>query len=413
MIIKNAYVYGADLHFHRWDLVVQNGVIIEIAEQGHLVNENKKESSCAISIEEARQIKEENPGQEVELDANHSYLIPGLVDLHFHGAMNFDVCDASQEAFETIAEYEALAGVLAICPATLTLSSDDLVKTLKEGAIFAKRQKQGKAKGADLIGFNMEGPFISPVKRGAQNPNFIRHFDPDLVETFLSASECLVKIIGLAPEENPGFEEKIQKISDKVVVSLAHTNADYDTAMRAFHAGACHAVHLYNAMTGLSHREPGVVGAVMDSPHVTAEIICDGIHIHPAAVRAAFKMMGEERMIFISDSLRSTGMPDGEYSLGGQRIVKQGKYCRLKENGNLAGSGSNLMDCMKHAVLAMQIPLETAVACASLHPARRLGVDDQYGSIEKGIKGNLVLLSSDGKLSTMAVIQNGNILTEE
>ena len=193
-------------------------------------------------------------------------------------------------------------------------------------------------------------------------------------------------------------------------VSLAHTNADYDTAMQAFSAGASHVVHLYNAMSGFNHREPGVVGAVSDSPSVFAEIITDGIHVHPAAVRAAFRMNGEERMVLISDSLRCTGMPDGDYLLGGQTVVKQGRHCTLKKEGNLAGSVSNLADCMRTAVLEMKIPLETAVRCASINPARAIGIDGRYGSIEAGKKADVVLLRKDSTLSLAAVVKDGKVI---
>lgn len=173
-------------------------------------------------------------------------------------------------------------------------------------------------------------------------------------------------------------------MKDKVHISLAHTNADYDTAMAAFDAGADHAVHLYNAMPSFTHRTPGVVGAVSDSVHVDAEMICDGVHIHPSVVRATFKMLGADRIILISDSMRATGMPDGQYTLGGLDVnVADGK-ATLVSNGALAGSATNLFECMKTVVKKMGIPLETAVACATENPARCLGISDEYGSISPG-----------------------------
>ena len=161
-------------------------------------------------------------------------------------------------------------------------------------------------------------------------------------------------------------------MKDKVDISLAHTNADYDTAMAAFNAGANHAVHLYNGMPEILHRAPGVVGAVFDSKHVMAEIICDGIHIHPASVRATFQMMGADRMILISDSMRATGMPDGQYTLGGLDVKVVGKLATLVSDGAIAGSATNLADCMRTVVQKMDLPLETAVACATINPAKKL-----------------------------------------
>lgn len=381
MIIENALVYGPDEKFAPGAIVIRDGVF-------------------------AKDTKENREGVQEVIDAKGAYAIPGLVDLHFHGAMGADVCDGTRKAFETIAAYEAGEGITAICPATLTLPVRDLVHVLSVGAEFAKTQHGG----ADVIGFNMEGPFISHIKKGAQNEDYILPADARLVDRFLEASQGLLKIIGLAPEENPGFEDYIRDVKNRVIVSIAHSNADYETARRAFDAGASHAVHLYDAMTELSHRAPGIVGAVSDSPKVNAEIICDGIHVHPAAVRAAFRMMGKDRMILISDSLRCTGMPDGRYELGGEPVVKKGKYCTLVKEGNLAGSVSNLMDCVRNVVKTMEIPLETAVACATIHPARAICAEDRYGSIEPGKKGNVVLLSADERLETRMVIKDGKVI---
>lgn len=387
MRITGGMVFGPDLQFAERDVVIRDGVFAE---------ETAREAVPGSGQEAAEEV----------VDASDCYVIPGLLDLHFHGALGMDVCDGTREAFQTIADYEARQGVTAICPATLTLAVEELAAVLRTGAEFARTQTGG----ADLVGFNMEGPFISHVKKGAQNESYIIPCNPAVADRFIEASEGLVKIIGLAPEENPDFEEYIRAVRDKVIVSLAHTNADYATAMRAFRAGAGHAVHLYNAMRGLSHREPGMIGAVSDARHVYAEIICDGVHVHPAAVRAAFRMNGAERMVFISDSLRCAGMPDGEYLLGGQTVRKEGKLCTLKEDGNIAGSVSNLMDCLRNAVQTMEIPLETAVACSTINPARAIRVEDRYGSIEAGKKGNVVLLSRDESLKVRRVVKDGRVV---
>ena len=364
MKITGAEVYGSDYRFHKKDLFIQDGFITD----------------SASSDEET-------------IDASDCYAIPGLVDIHFHGAMGYDVCDGTMEAFEKIAEYEAGRGITAICPATLTLPVSKLKEILAVGAEFAfKNNESHKGIIADLVGFNMEGPFISQAKKGAQNETFIRRCDTETTLEFVEASRGLVKIIGLAPDENPGFEDYIKAVRDKVKVSLAHTNADYDTAMKAFEAGASHAVHLYNAMTGMNHRQPGVVGAVFDSKDVTAELICDGIHIHPAVVRTTFELLGPDRLIMISDSLRATGMPDGEYELGGLATVKKGREIRLVTDGAIAGSGNDLMGCLQTAVSQMGIPLEIAVAAATINPAKCIGIDKEYGSLEIGKRAHIVLL---------------------
>ncbi len=378
MKITGALVFGEDNKFHDRDIYVKDGVITD----------GGSGDATGLSAGDTSADGRASDHEEV-IDASGCYAIPGLVDIHFHGAVGHDVCDGSMEAFEKIARYEAGRGVTAICPATLTLPVDDLKKVLSIGAEFAAVKHEGSA---DLVGFNMEGPFISEAKKGAQNAEYIQRCSPELVHEFAEASGGLLKIIGLAPEENPGFEEYIRTVKDEVKVSLAHTAADYDTAMKAFEAGASHAVHLYNAMTGMSHREPGVVGAVFDNKNVTAELICDGIHIHPSAVRATFEMMGADRMILISDSTRSTGMPDGEYELGGLATVKKGKEIRLKDGGSIAGSVTDLMGCLRTAVLEMGIPLEKAVAAATINPARCIGISDRYGSLEAGKLANIVLI---------------------
>ena len=254
----------------------------------------------------------------------------------------------------------------------------------------------------------MEGPFISEAKKGAQDARNILLCDVDVFRRFQKAAEGTVNYIGVAPERE-GALEFVEAVKDEVHVSLAHTNADYDSAKAAYDRGACHAVHLYNAMPAFTHRAPGVVGAVADSPHVMAELICDGVHIHPAAVRTTFKMLGEDRIIFISDSMRATGMPDGRYTLGGLDVDVVGNHATLVSDGALAGSVTNLMDCVRTAVKEMGIPLETAVACATMNPAKSLGVYESRGSITSGKKADLVLL--DQELNLKAVIKDGKMLT--
>lgn len=375
MIIKNAKVYTEHKTFESDEICIQNDRFAE------------KTDDAAV------------------IDAQGCYAIPGLIDLHFHGCMGYDICDGTLEALSQIAKYEASVGVTAIAPATMTLPVEELNHILSVAAAY---RKNPVPEGADLIGINMEGPFISREKKGAQDAHNIIRCSTELCQHFLDASEGLVKFIGIAPEENQNFYDFIWQMKDKVNISLAHTNADYNTAMAAFEAGANHAVHLYNAMPPFTHRAPGVVGAVADCPHVTAELICDGVHIHSAVVRATFAMLGAHRIVLISDSMRAAGMPDGQYTLGGLDVCVKGNRATLASDGALAGSVTNLMDCMRIAVKQMRIPLETAVACVTMNPAQRLGVYDTYGSIQVGKKANVVLL--DEELNIQAVIKDGRIL---
>lgn len=383
MIIDHVKVFTEDKKFTDGGIVIKDGTIKQVYTEG-----NRPQTEDEI------------------LDGKGMYAIPGLIDLHFHGCKGDDFCDGSRDAIVRIAEYEASVGVTAIAPATMTLPVEELEQILRVAAEYKKGPHSKKE--ADFVGINMEGPFISPAKKGAQDERNIIPCDVKVCERFLKASEGLVKFMGIAPEESENAVAFIEEVKDKVNVSLAHTNADYDTAMAAFNAGADHAVHLYNAMPAFTHRAPGVIGAVYDSKHVMAEIICDGVHIHPAAVRATFEMMGEDRMILISDSMRAAGMPDGSYTLGGLDVNVVGNRATLASDGAIAGSVTNLMDCMKTAVKTMNIPLETAVACATINPAKSLGIDAEYGSIRAGKKAHIVLM--DQELNVQQVIKDGELL---
>lgn len=364
------------------------------------------------------------------IDAEGCYIIPGLTDIHFHGCVGYDFCDGSMEAMEAIGAYQASVGVTTIMPATMTLPEKELFKICGAAAAYAEQQRaaemeavaesrmrnvegnrlasQGKkenasAKEATFCGINLEGPFVSGEKLGAQNPAYLQKPNQELFERLQQESGDLIKMVDIAPELS-GAMEFIRKNSGQVVISLAHTAAGYDTAMEAFDAGADHVTHLFNAMNPLRHREPGVIGAAADAG-AYVELICDGVHVHPAAVRGVLKLFGEDRIIFISDSMMATGLTDGDYSLGGQPVKVVGRKAFLKD-GTIAGSVTNLMECMRRAVLEMQIPLETAVKCAAVNPAKHMGLYEKYGSITPGKIANLVLLDRES-LEVKRVIING------
>lgn len=392
MIIKNVKVYTEEKTFSDGIIYIKDGVFDKI-----IISE-----TSPVNVDSLRNL--EGDLDEV-IDGQGGYAIPGLIDLHFHGCKGYDFCDGTKEAIAEIAKYEASIGVTAIAPATMTLPVEELERILAVAASYKKEAEVSGTQGADLIGINMEGPFISPAKKGAQDERNIIPCDSDICQRFLDASEGLVKFVGIAPECSEESVHFIQQMKDKVHISLAHTNADYDTAMDAFQAGANHAVHLYNAMPSFTHRAPGVIGAVADNKHVNAELICDGVHIHPSVVRATFQMLGADRMILISDSMRATGMSDGRYTLGGLEVDVVGNRATLVSDGALAGSATNLLDCMRTAVKKMGIPLETAVACATMNPAKALGEYENYGSITPGKKGNVVLL--DSELNLKMVVKEG------
>ena len=324
-------------------------------------------------------------------DATGYYVIPGLTDVHFHGCKGHDFSDADPEGLEVMAQYELSRGVTQICPAGMTLLEDQLTKVCQVAAAHKAADKPGAA----LCGINLEGPFLSMAKKGAQNGDWLHAPDVEMLRRLIAASQGLVKLVSLAPEE-PGAMEFIEAMESEVTISLAHTTADYDTAMEAFLLGARQVTHLFNAMPAFTHRAPGVVGAALDTPLCNVELICDGVHIHPSVVRAVFKMFGAKRVILISDTMRAAGMPDGDYTLGGQAVKVKGKYATL-EDGTLAGSVTDLMNCMRTAV-SFGIPLADAVRAAAVNPAKAIGIFSRAGSLEPGKRANMVVLDENLEL---------------
>lgn len=370
MIIRNAKVFREDGTFVRRDVYIAGDRFVD------------------------------SPEGEV-IDGSGCYAIPGLVDVHFHGCVGYDFCDGTPEAISAMASYEAKSGVTAICPATMTYPEDKLATICET----AKSYEAGAGE-ATLVGINMEGPFISMAKKGAQNGAFLHQPDTAMFRRLQAASGGLVKLLDIAPEE-PGAFETISDLKDEVTISIAHTAADYETACEAFHRGARHVTHLYNAMPPFSHRAPGVIGAAFDAPHCHVELITDGVHIHPSVVRATFQLFGDDRVVLISDSMMATGLPDGEYSLGGQAVTVTGNRATLHD-GTIAGSATNLLDCLRTAVHKMGVPLGSAVKAATVNPAKSIGIYGAYGSIDAGKFANLVLLGSD--LHLEKVILRGEIL---
>ena len=327
-------------------------------------------------------------------DAGGCYVIPGLTDLHFHGCVGEDFSDADPAGLQRMADYELSRGVTQICPAGMTLGEDQLTRICQTAA--AHRAKN--AGGAELVGVNLEGPFLCKAKKGAQNEAFLHDPDPVMLHRLQEAAQGMVKLVTLAAEQ-PGALEFIQGAKeDGITVSLGHTTADYDTASAAYAAGARQATHLFNAMPPFTHRAPGVVGAAFDHPEVKVELISDGVHIHPSVVRAVFQLFGAQRVILISDSLRATGMPDGRYPFGGQEIEVHGNRATMVGDPNtLAGSVSDLMACLKSAV-SFEIPLADAVRAAAVNPAQVLGVFPRMGSVDTGKLANLAILDENLEL---------------
>lgn len=347
-----------------------------------------------IEIEDGKilRVGKDLPRKEEDLavDCAGSYtVVPGFVDVHIHGCADADTCDATREALEAMAAFLLAHGVTSFCPTTMTTSRETIQAALLAAKDMMDHPMEG---GARVVGVNMEGPFIAKERKGAQKEEDILPPDFPLFQRFYEESGGIVRLVDVAPEQPDGLDF-VEKASQLCTVSIAHTTADYDQAKAAFDKGVTHATHLFNAMSGLHHRKPGVVGAVFDDSRVRGELICDGFHIHPAVLRAAFRLLGD-RALIVSDSMRANGMPEGEaFDLGGQMVtVHQGKA--LLPDGTIAGSVTNLHQEIKNLV-SFGVPFEQAVKAATLLPARAIGLDGEIGSIAPGKRADLVVLDEN------------------
>ena len=337
------------------------------------------------------------PAEEETYDLSDLLLVPGFIDIHIHGASGQDTSDGNVKALETISSYLAEKGVTGFCPTTMMIPDDSILKVLKSAEDFRREDHPG----ALMLGLRMEGPFLSKEKCGVQNPEYAKEPSSKYIEELLSGyPEDLVRIIDIAPEL-PGSEEAIMHLKEKYILSMAHTAADYDCAKKAIGHGVRHGTHLFNAMNPLSHHEPGAVGALLEDPDATCELICDGLHVHPAVLKLAWKLLGEDRVVVVSDAMRAAGMPDGEYDLGGTVVKVSGGRTDFG-NGRLAGSTTDLYSEFLF-LLSMGIPVTSALRSVSINPARVLGIEDMTGSLEVGKYADMVALDKQNRIQKVWV----------
>ena len=359
---------------------------------GKIIFENGVEQGLAILFDDkilSILSEEEIPEDAEVIDAKGGYICPGLIDLHIHGYLGRDVCDGSVESMQIISRGLLENGVTGYLPTTMTVDMSVI-----EGAISACRtlMQSGEFYGSTILGVHAEGPFISASKKGAQDERFILKPSAEFVKKHAD----VIKVITLAPEEDEGFAaiEEIARDTD-VVVSMGHTSADYKTAFASTEAGVRHATHLFNAMTPMTHRAPGVVGAALNSD-VSCELIVDTYHVDSALFDLVYKLKGR-KMCAITDCLPAGGLPEGEYTLGGAKIVYRDNICRL-EDGTIAGSVLKLNKGVWNIYKNSSIPLNECVNCASLNPATTLGIQEKKGSIAVGKDADIIILDDDFNL---------------
>ena len=339
------------------------------------------------------------------IDAEGGYVSPGFIELHIHGYLGKDVCDASEESIRIISKGLLENGVTGYLPTTMTVDMEVIKGAIESVRALMAESKTPEFDGTTILGVHAEGPFISESKKGAQDPRYILKPDAD----FVKANADVIRVITLAPEEDDADFSAIKRITTEtdVVVSMGHTSADYNTAMKGVEAGVRHATHLFNAMTPLAHRAPGVVGAALNAD-VSVELIVDTHHVNAALFDTVYKLKGR-KLCIITDCLPAGGLPEGEYTLGGAKIIYKDNLCRL-EDGTIAGSVLRLNKGVWNVYTNSKIPLNECVNCASLNPATTLGIQDKKGSIKEGKDADLVIL--DNEFNVRKTIIGGKVKYE-
>ncbi|MBR5094299.1 MAG: N-acetylglucosamine-6-phosphate deacetylase [Oscillospiraceae bacterium] len=377
MLFKNAYIFTPDRGFIRGGFAVENGRFTEVFS-------DRRRTSW--------------PWEEDVIDLQCAYVLPGLVDAHIHGAVGADFSDGDLEGLTRMGRYLARCGVTSFAPTSMTLPYETLAAAFSTARVL---KEQRPADCARVVGIHMEGPFFSEKKKGAQNGAYLRLPDFEAFKALYEGCGGLVRIVDVAPEL-AGAADFTERAKTLCTVSVAHTDATYEQARVVFEAGASHLTHLFNAMPSIHHRKPGVIGAASEDRSVVAELICDGLHVHPSAVRMAFKLF-PGRVCLISDALRCCGMPDGGYELGGQQVFLNDGEARLAD-GTIAGAASNLFQDL-HKAATCGFSLEEVIPSATLIPARELGVDDEVGSIAPGRYADFLVC--DGNLGLRDVYLGG------
>ncbi|MGB4704565.1 MAG: N-acetylglucosamine-6-phosphate deacetylase [Candidatus Saccharicenans sp.] len=380
-------------------IAIKGNLILKdrVAEDGAVIIEDEKIEKI---LEDASGINFQMEGISEIHDYRRQWVSPGLVDVHLHGALGHEVMDANVDGLKEIAAHQAACGVTAFFPTTLTAPLDRILE-----AIQAVREAASQELLSEIAGIHLEGPYVSLKRKGAQDPKYVREIQESELKTLQEALGPLKTLITIAPEagRNVSFVPKMAEMG--WVVSIGHSDATYDEAMAAIAAGASHATHLFNAWREFHHREPGGLGAVMDSDNVFAELISDGIHVHPSFIRLAVFRKKPERVCLITDSLKAAGLPDGTYDWGEMQIVLRGAEVRLKDSGVLAGSVLRLNQAVKNVLKWTGLPVPAVIRMASLSPAESVGLENMIGSLEPGKLANIAVF--DSEFQTLATYLKG------
>ncbi|WP_088072016.1 N-acetylglucosamine-6-phosphate deacetylase [Gottfriedia luciferensis] len=363
--------------------VIDIGYIV--IENGKINNVTTKKPSCEI------------------LDFSGYRAIPGMIDIHIHGISGYDTMDASIHSLKEMSTALARHGVTGFLPTTLTHDFDRIKMAIK-----IVSEAMGQTSGAEIIGSYVEGPYITPEHRGAHPVKYMRDLSVDELNELIKVSNSTIKVMTIAPEKE-NAADAIQFLTEKGIhVSIGHTNADYEQTNNAIENGAKISVHTFNGMRGFNHRDPGCLGAVLTNDECFCECIADLQHVHPGGIKLLYQAKGKNRIILISDSMAAADLPDGDYTLGTLTVKVENKVARTIETGSLAGSTTNLLECLKNTIEVLGIPLEDVLPMVALNQAKLLKIDHEVGSIESEKKANIVLV--DENLNIQATFINGEIV---
>jgi len=374
IILRNAEYLAPSGEFIKGDIFIKGERIYSLRLRDGNDKEDIQESCLA--------------GAEI-IDLEGKKVVPGFIDMHTHGAVGYDVAVASAEEIYEIAKYQAQNGTTTFMPTTVTDDINSTKRALEE----IRKASNMKGEGATIAGAHIEGPYINVEKKGAHAAEWIKIPSKAEYDNFREILGPLKTHITVAPEVKGGLDFIKYVRQNGGTVGIGHTNGDYDITMKAIEAGANIFTHLFNAMRGLAHREPGVVGAALSSD-IPVELICDGIHVHPAIVKVVVRARGAEGVVLVTDSMQAAGLGDGEYEFAGSKIyVKDGRACQ--KDGTLVGSILCMFNAVRNMVNFAGVSLQDAVKMASLNPAKVLGIDDEVGTIEEGKRADLVVLNDD------------------